>query len=146
MPITHLDRPVRVGLRVVIAALAAACTLAACTTSSSDSHSSINAQSLILDPASVMDIIGAYQRAGLPATAPHDVTATTCETGQDHCRGAAATDETLVIKFDATSDATAYSQQHPGTFQIEDIAVVFAPSVSPPDRARYASITTLAVE
>lgn len=101
-------------------------------------------EAAIINSASLPQIVDRYRADGLPATEPHDVTAVTC--GREHCQAALETDEITLMKFGTTRDAMVDYQSHADAYVVENILVLFAPSVQPDARSRYEHITSRAVE
>jgi len=73
-------------------------------------------------------VVAAIAKAGLPALNSHDVTAQECPSAR--CSEATATDTVTVLKFPTTGSAQQYAATVSNAFQIEDLVLVFAPSVT----------------
>lgn len=116
------------GRRAIISALTIG-VLAACAHTSTGGRQADSAQvPAPLNGLSAQQVIGAITKAGLPALNAHDVTASQCP--DLHCAQAVGTDTVSVYKFPTTGQAQKYAGSISNVYQVEDIAVVFAPTVS----------------
>ncbi|MBB3605656.1 hypothetical protein FHT40_005343 [Mycolicibacterium sp. BK556] len=93
---------------------------------------------VILNDVSVNTVLDAIAKANLPALNAHDVTSTTCpEAG---CVQATDTDTLSVLKFPSTGRAELYAAAVPEMLQVEDIVVVFAPTLTGEQKAAYGQV------
>jgi len=81
-----------------------------------------------LNTISASQVVGAITKAGLPALNAHDVTAQKCPAL--HCTQGIATDTVSVFKFPTTGLAQKYEASTSNVYLIEDLVLVFAPTVS----------------
>jgi hypothetical protein len=81
-----------------------------------------------LNGISASQVVGAITKAGLPALNPHDVTAQKCQAL--HCTQAVDTDTVSVFKFPTTGLAQKYEASTSNVYQVEDLVLAFAPSVT----------------
>ncbi len=95
-----------------------------------------------LNGLTAQQVIGAITKAGLPALNAHDVTAAQCP--EVHCAQAVGTDTVSVYKFPATGLAQKYAGSISNAYQVEDIALVFAPTVPADLRQHYESVVAQA--
>jgi hypothetical protein len=126
------------AVRIAVAALAVG-GLAACGhDTSSVSHGGSANDPAPLNDLSAQQVIGAIAKAGLPALNPHDVTAAQCPVV--HCAQAVGTDTVSVYKFATTGQAQKYAGSISSVYQVEDIAVVFAPTVTEDLKQDYEAV------
>ena len=83
-------------------------------------------------------VIEDFTRAGLPTANTRDVTSTECP--KVNCVQAIETDTVTVLKFPATGLAQRYIESERNDYQIEDIVLAFAPSVSDDLKRRYEQV------
>ncbi|BBY62757.1 hypothetical protein MHEL_10000 [Mycolicibacterium helvum] len=92
----------------------------------------------MLNDVSVAAVLGAITKANLPASNPRDTTASTCpEAG---CLQATDTDTVSILKFPSTGRAELYAAAVPNMLQVEDIVVVFAPTLTSEQKAAYGQV------
>lgn len=90
---------------------------------------------VMLNDVSVAAVLGAITNAKLPAVNAHDATATRCpEAG---CLQATDTDTVSILKFPSTGRAELYAAAIPNMLQVEDIVLVFAPTVTDTQKTAY---------
>lgn len=93
---------------------------------------------VMLNNVSVPAVLDAIKKAKLPAVNAHDTTASTCpEAG---CLQAIATDTVSILKFPSTGRAELYAAAVPDMLQVEDFVVVFAPTLTPEQKAAYGRV------
>ena len=95
-----------------------------------------------LNGVSAKQVVGAFTKAGLPALNAHDVTAEQCPSV--HCAQAVGTDTVSVYKFSTTGQAQKYAGSISHAYLVEDIAVVFAPSVTADMKQEYEAVAARA--
>jgi hypothetical protein len=130
----------RCGLAVLLPAVV----LAGC--SHNDSHgTAVNAARVpvMLNDVSVATLLDAMTKAKLPALNARDTTSTRCpEAG---CVAAADTDTVSILKFPSTGRAELYAAAVPDMVQIEDVVVVFAPTLTGEQKTAYRQVVTKAM-
>ncbi len=89
----------------------------------------------MLNDVSVAEVLNAVTKAKLPALNARDVTASTCPTAG--CLEATDTDTVSILKFPSTGRAELYAAAVPDMLQVEDIVVVFAPTLTSEQKAAY---------
>lgn len=88
-----------------------------------------------LNRSSVDDIVSSIADAGLPVPNPRDVTQQMCpDLG---CQARVDTDTVSVMEFPSTGSAESYAGSTVDVFQVVNVVVTFAPTVSPVHRAEY---------
>ena len=97
----------------------------------------------VLNGLSTMDIVGALHSAGLPTPNPHDVTADKC--AKLHCTGEVDSDTVSILKFDHSGAAQNYAGSISNSYQLEDIVLIFAPTVTAAQKAAYERVVERAV-
>lgn len=111
-----------------------------------DSHgTAVNAARVpvMLNDVSVATVLDAITTAKLPAINPRDTTSTRCpEAG---CVGAIDTDTVSILKFPSTGRAELYAAAVPDMVQVEDVVVVFAPTLTGEQKAAYGKVVTKAM-
>jgi hypothetical protein len=127
---------------VVVVALAIGALSACGNVPSADSSSPSAGGAASLNRVSAQQVIGAIDKAGLPALNPHDVTAEQCPNLQ--CKQAVSTDTVSVYKFPITGLAQKYAGSISNDYQVEDLVVVFAPSVSADLKQDYEAVVARA--
>lgn len=88
----------------------------------------------------LVEVIG---REGLPARNSYDATSVMCK--QVQCLEAVDTDTFAVLKFSATGNAQKYAGSVANSYQVEDIVLVFMPTVSADARKLYESAVAKAL-
>jgi hypothetical protein len=124
------------------AALLGLLAVAACatTTETPPAHSRV---SVVLDPASVDDLLTAITKSGLAAPHPHDVTSRDCP--QLGCAAKIETDTISIIKFPQTGSAEQYASWTDDRYQIADVVVTFPPSMPGGQRTGYENAVKRAI-
>ena len=123
--------------------LAAVITLAACGGKASVGSSAGTADNPApLNGVSAQQVVDAISMAGLPALNEHDVTAEKCPAV--HCADGVGTDTVSVYKFSTTGQAQKYAGSTSNVYLVEDIAVVFAPSVTTDLKRKYEAVVARA--
>jgi hypothetical protein len=117
--------------------------VAACATRVPTSPSSVPSAPAILNTVTAPELVAAFTKAGLPVPNPHDVTEAKCPA--IGCVEAIDSDTVSIIKFPGTGAAERYAATTPDTYLIEDIVVVFTPSVPAGVRVTYEQIARRAV-
>jgi hypothetical protein len=90
---------------------------------------------VMLNNVSVAQVLDAVTKAKLPALNPHDTTAATCPTAG--CLEAIDTDTVSILKFPSTGRAELYAAAVRDMLQVEDIVVVFAPTLTTEQKTAY---------
>lgn len=104
-----------------------------------DAHApTTRAGAVMLNNVSVAQVMDAITKANLPAVNARDVTAATCPTAG--CLEATDTDTVSVLKFPSTGRAELYAAAVPDMLQVEDIVVVFAPTLTREQKAAYGQV------
>jgi hypothetical protein len=88
-----------------------------------------------LNRVSASELVRAFVDAGLPASNPRDVTALKCSKLQ--CLQAVDTDTVSILKFPASGPAQLYAGSISNSYQLQDVVVTFAPTVTSDLKARY---------
>jgi hypothetical protein len=91
-----------------------------------------------LNTVTAQQVMTAITKAGLPALNPHDVTAQQCP--KLGCTQAISADTVSVFKFPATGMAQKYAGSISSDYQLEDLVLVFAPSVTPDLKREYEKV------
>ena len=92
----------------------------------------------MLNDVSVAAVLGAISKARLPVLNARDTTASRCpEAG---CVQATDTDTVSILKFPSTGRAELYAAAVPDMLQVEDIVVVFAPTLTGEQKAAYGQV------
>lgn len=126
-----MSRTPYIGIVVVVLAVA----LTGCGSRDSAAPAGAPAGPPVLNTVSVDTVLDAIKKAKLPALNAHDTTASTCpEAG---CLQATATDTVSILKFPSTGRAEIYAAAVPDMLQIEDIVVVYAPTLTSEQKAAY---------
>ncbi|EHB50045.1 hypothetical protein MycrhDRAFT_5432 [Mycolicibacterium rhodesiae JS60] len=111
-----------------------------------DSHgAAVNAARVpvMLNDVSVATVLDAIGKAKLPALNPRDTTSTRCpEAG---CAVATDTDTVSILKFPSTGRAEIYAAGVPDMVQVEDVVVVFAPTLTREQKTAYGQVVTKAM-
>lgn len=92
---------------------------------------------------SAMDLVGIFHSAGLPTPNPHDVTADKC--GALHCIGAVDSDTVSILTFDHSGAAQLYAGTLSNSYQVEDVVLTFAATVTAPQKAAYERVVERAL-
>ncbi|WP_431235398.1 hypothetical protein ACQ856_13510 [Mycolicibacterium psychrotolerans] len=93
------------------------------------------AGAVMLNDVSVAEVLTAITKAKLPALNARDVTASTCPTAG--CLEATDTDTVSILKFPSTGRAELYAAAVPDMLQVEDVVVVFTPTLTSQQKAAY---------
>jgi hypothetical protein len=121
---------------LIIAAVLLASALAGC--GARDSGANTRHDAVMLNDVSVAAVLSAITKANLPASNPHDSTAARCpEAG---CLQATDTDTLSILKFPSTGRAELYAAAVRDMLQVEDIVVVFAPTLTSEQKAAYGQV------
>jgi hypothetical protein len=91
-----------------------------------------------LNTVSAQQVMSAITKAGLPALNSHDVTAEQCP--KLGCTQAISADTVSVFKFPATGMAQKYAGSISNAYDLEDLVLVFAPSVSADLKREYEKV------
>jgi hypothetical protein len=128
---------------LVMAALLAA-VLAGC--GAHDSHGTGGSgphDAVMLNDVSVASVLGAITKAKLPVVNARDSTSSRCpEAG---CMEATDTDSVSILKFPSTGRAELYAAGVRDMLQVEDIVVVYAPTLSGEQKAAYGQVVKTAM-
>jgi hypothetical protein len=123
---------------LVVAALLAA-VLAGC--GAHDSHGLGKhgpRDAVMLNDVSVATVLDAIAKAKLPVLNARDTTSSRCpEAG---CMEATDTDAVSILKFPSTGRAELYAAAVPDMLQVEDIVVVYAPTLTGEQKAAYGQV------
>jgi predicted small secreted protein len=117
--------------------------VAACGTRTPPGQSSLPTGRAILNTTTVAELVVAFTKAGLPVQNAHDVAQSRCP--QIRCIDAVDSDTVSIIKFGSTGAAQRFAGSTPDMYQIEDVVLVFTPSVPADQKAAYQSIARSAV-
>ncbi|TGD85598.1 hypothetical protein BayCH28_21480 [Mycolicibacterium sp. CH28] len=98
---------------------------------------------MILNDISVAAVVDAINKAKLPAVNPRDATASTCPAAG--CVQATDTDTVSILKFPSTGRAEVYAASMPDMLQVEDIVVIFTPTMTSEQKAAYGRVIKSAV-
>ncbi len=101
-------------------------------------HPTPTTGAVMLNDVSVAEVLDAITKAKLPAVNARDETAATCPTAG--CLEAIDTDTVSILKFPSTGRAELYAAAVPDMLQVEDIVVVFAPTLSSEQKAAYGRV------
>lgn len=91
-----------------------------------------------LNGVTARQLVATLSREGLPAANPHDVTTEMCP--KVRCVEAVDTDSVSVLKFPATGLAQKYAGSLSNSFQVEDVVMVFTPTVTPEMKRDYENV------
>jgi hypothetical protein len=97
-----------------------------------------------LDSHSVEDMVTLIGRAGLPVPNPRDVTSRQCP--QIGCLDKVDTDTISLMKFPTPGQAQLYAGDTTQRFQVADVVMTFAPTVTRNDQLKYEVAVKGAVE
>ncbi|BBY59564.1 hypothetical protein [Mycolicibacterium sarraceniae] len=93
---------------------------------------------VMLNDISVAALLDAFGKANLPAVNPRDATSAKCpEIG---CVQATDTDTVTLLKFPSTGRAELYAAGVRDMLQVEDVVVVYAPTVSGEQKTAYGTV------
>jgi len=93
---------------------------------------------VMLNDVSVDAVLAALAKAKLPALNAHDTTSSRCpEAG---CVEAIDTDTVSILKFPSTGRAELYAASVRDMLQVEDVVVVFAPTLTTGQKAAYGQV------
>ena len=96
------------------------------------------AGAVMLNNVSVAQVLDAITKAKLPAVNARDATASTCPTAG--CLEATSTDTVSILKFPSTGRAELYAAAVPDMLQVEDIVIVFAPTLTNEQKTAYGRV------
>lgn len=96
-----------------------------------------------LNNVSVTTLLDDFRKADLPAPNARDVTASKCP--KLRCLEATDTDTVSVLKFPSTGSAEKYAGEISNIYQVEDVVVVFAPTLTASQRGAYSKLVKKAV-
>ncbi|RDH76396.1 hypothetical protein DVS77_21865 [Mycolicibacterium moriokaense] len=91
-----------------------------------------------LNGVSAAQLVDSFVKAGLPAANRQDVTDERCP--KLHCAQAVSTDTVTTMKFPATGLAQRYAGSISNVYQVEDLVVVFAPTVTAAQKQDYEAV------
>jgi hypothetical protein len=119
---------------LVVAALLTAA-VAGCGAHDSQPAASTQSGAVLLNDVSVATVMDAISKAKLPAANPRDATPSKCpEAG---CVEATETDTVSILKFPSTGRAELYAAAVRDMLQVEDIVVLFGPTVTSEQKTAY---------
>ena len=95
-----------------------------------------------LNGVSASQLMDAIVKAGLPAPNQRDVTSLKCPKLQ--CLQAIDTDTVSVLKFPGTGKAELYAAAISNVYQVEDVVLTFAPTVTGDLKRQYESVVNRA--
>ena len=95
-----------------------------------------------LNGVSASQLVDSIVKAGLPAANQHDVTSVKCPKLQ--CLQAIDTDTVSVLKFPGTGKAELYAAAISNVYQVEDVVLTFAPTVTGDLKQQYESVVNRA--
>ncbi len=135
-------RTARAGLRVGLAALAVT-TIAACSHHEPASpNSTAPTDAPQLNGVTAAKLMDAIVSAGLPALNQHDVTSVKCPKLQ--CLQAIDSDSVSILKFPGTGKAELYAAAISNVYQVEDVVLTFAPTVTGDLKKQYETVVNRA--
>lgn len=138
-PVTSPRHPAQVpGASRSAIAVAVLLTLTSCAGHPATRATTNSAAGLPLNLLSAKDIEAEIGKAGLPTPNAHDVTKTKCD--KLDCVGAIDSDTVSILKFAQSGPAERYAGDIRDSFIVEDIVLVFAPTVTPADRTAYEGV------
>ncbi|WP_135427052.1 hypothetical protein [Mycolicibacterium sp. CH28] len=131
--------------RLLVAGVGLATVLAGCGGQDSNAPRASGpvAGPVILNDISVAAVVDAINKAKLPAVNPRDATASTCPAAG--CVQATDTDTVSILKFPSTGRAEVYAASMPDMLQVEDIVVIFTPTMTSEQKAAYGRVIKSAV-
>ena len=89
----------------------------------------------LLNGLSTADLVDTIHAAGLSTPNLHDVTAGKC--AKLRCIGAVDSDTVSIFKFDQSGAAQRYAGTVANSYQAEDVVLIFAPTMTPPQKTAY---------
>ena len=89
----------------------------------------------VLNGLSTADLVDTIHAAGLSTPNLHDDTADKC--AKLRCIGAVDSDTVSIFKFDQSGAAQRYAGTISDSYQAEDIVLIFAPTMTAPQKAAY---------
>ena len=95
-----------------------------------------------LNGVSASQLMDAIVKAGLPAPNQRDVTSVKCPKLQ--CLQAIDTDTVSVLKFPGTGKAELYAAAISNVYQVEDVVLTFAPTITGDLKQQYESVVNRA--
>jgi hypothetical protein len=95
-----------------------------------------------LNGVSASQLMDSIAKAGLPAPNRRDVTSVKCPKLQ--CLQAIDTDTVSVLKFPGTGKAELYAAAISNVYQVEDVVLTFAPTVTGDLKQQYESVVNRA--
>jgi hypothetical protein len=95
-----------------------------------------------LNGVSASQLMDSIVKAGLPAPNQRDVTSVKCPKLQ--CLQAIDTDTVSVLKFPGTGKAELYAAAISNVYQVEDVVLTFAPTVTGDLKQQYESVVNRA--
>ncbi len=110
-------------------------TLAGCHAAPVGSSSTSAEMPAPLNGLSAPQVIEDFRKAALPVLNPQEITSVKCL--KLRCLQAITTDTVTVFKFPATGIAQRYVGSRSDTYQIEDLVLEFAPTVTDDMKQRY---------
>ena len=122
-------------MTVVLVTALAISTAAACAHREPTLANTTPQHPLPLNDVGASQLVDAIGKAGLPVANRHDVTEATCS--EVHCAQAIDTDTVSVLKFPTTGTAQKYAGVTRNSYQVEDLVLVFAPTVTADAEAAY---------
>ena len=96
------------------------------------------AGAVMLNNVSVAQVLDAITKAKLPAVNARDATASMCPAAG--CLEATSTDTVSILKFPSTGRAELYAAAVPDMLQVEDIVIVFAPTLTSEQKTAYGRV------
>ncbi len=133
--------------RLIVASLALVAAVAGCGGGGQDSNAptapATPAGPVILNDVSVAEVLDAINKAKLPALNPRDATASTCPAAG--CVQATDTDTVSILKFPNTGRAEVYAAAMPDMLAVEDVVVIFLPTVTDEQKSAYRRVVKAAV-
>ncbi|MBV9088360.1 MAG: hypothetical protein JO044_00405 [Mycobacteriaceae bacterium] len=131
------------GSRLVVAILCATA-IAGCASSETGPHRAPPGGVAIFNNRSAADLIAAIEGSGLPA--PNARNGTTSECPAVGCTDKVDTDTVSIMKFPTTGKAELYAGATQHCFQIADVVLTFAPTVSPNQQRQYEQVVTREIQ
>ena len=129
----------RCGLVVLVLAAA----LVGCAHHDSHRPAQAGGGAVMLNDVSVAHVLDAINRAKLPVVNVRDSTSSRCpEAG---CVEATDTDTISILKFPSTGRAELYAAAVPDMLQVEDLVVVFAPTLTAEQKTAYGTVVKKAM-
>jgi hypothetical protein len=124
-------------MRVAAATLGVISAVTGCagTTTPRDAPNTTAPAPAALNGVSPADVVAAIDAAGMPTPKAHDVTAVKCPKIQ--CLSAIESDTVSILKFEGTGPAQLYTGNISNAYQIEDLVITFASTVTSEQKAAY---------